>query len=260
MRYPLLGVEGDLTMILPGYGTPDQPILFPPFATHAAPGGDDDRMCRRRRTSTPRRTVGCTRSRCGCRAHARTPARYVKRCSRYLGHGYTYTETPPPSIYPLVSFLLKDKVGYCQQFAGAMALLLRMGGVPARVATGFTTGQYDRSRHEYVVSDLDAHAWVEAWFPTYGWVRFDPTPGTAPARGGHQLPPVLRGSAAPISTPKPVRRPEAASRTPNSSVSPVTPHPPSASPWPFAVGALVLLVILAIVLTRTARLARPERR
>ncbi len=65
-----------------------------------------------------------------------------------------------------------------------MALLLRMGGVPARVATGFTTGDYDASKHQYVVSDLDAHSWVEAWFPHYGWVRFDPTPAAAPARGG----------------------------------------------------------------------------
>ncbi len=59
-----------------------------------------------------------------------------------------------------------------------------MGGVPARVATGFTAGTYDPSTHEWVVSDVDAHAWVEAWFPHYGWIRFDPTPGADPALGG----------------------------------------------------------------------------
>jgi hypothetical protein len=63
-----------------------------------------------------------------------------------------------------------------------MALLLRMAGIPARVATGFTSGSYDRQSREYVVRDLDAHSWVEAWFPTYGWVTFDPTPSTAPPR------------------------------------------------------------------------------
>src|SRR3712207_2294936 len=63
-----------------------------------------------------------------------------------------------------------------------MALLLRMGGVPARVATGFTTGSLDRQQNEYVVRDLDAHSWVEAWFPGYGWVTRDPTPAAAPAR------------------------------------------------------------------------------
>ena len=59
-----------------------------------------------------------------------------------------------------------------------MALLLRMGGVPARVSAGFTSGYLRVSRlNQWAVSDLDAHAWVEAWFPSYGWVRFDPTPG-----------------------------------------------------------------------------------
>ena len=63
-----------------------------------------------------------------------------------------------------------------------MALLLRMGGVPARVATGFTPGSLDRKQREYVVRDLDAHSWVEVWFPGIGWVTFDPTPAAAPPR------------------------------------------------------------------------------
>jgi hypothetical protein len=66
-----------------------------------------------------------------------------------------------------------------------MAMLLRMGGIPARVATGFTTGTYDTATKSWLVSDIDAHAWVEAWIPGYGWVTFDPTPAQAPARGGH---------------------------------------------------------------------------
>jgi hypothetical protein len=111
---------------------------------------------------------------------------YAMEVKRYLDSGaYTYDENPPTSRYPLLSFLFKTKRGYCQQFAGSMALLLRMGGVPARVATGFTTGTFDKATGGYVVTDLDAHAWVEAWFPHYGWVRFDPTPAAAPARGGH---------------------------------------------------------------------------
>jgi hypothetical protein len=63
-----------------------------------------------------------------------------------------------------------------------MALLLRMGGVPARVASGFSPGKLDRSRDEFIVRDLDAHSWVEAYFPGYGWITFDPTPAVAPAR------------------------------------------------------------------------------
>ena len=99
-------------------------------------------------------------------------------------HGYTYDQKPPVSRYPLVSFLFKDKRGYCQQFSGTMALLLRMGGLPARVAAGFTSGTRSGTRNQWQVSDIDAHAWVEVWFPHYGWVRFDPTPTVAPARGG----------------------------------------------------------------------------
>ena len=99
-------------------------------------------------------------------------------------HGFSYTQTPPRHQFPLESFLFTDKQGYCQQFSGAMALLLRMGGIPARVAAGFTPGTYDKKSGRWIVTDIDAHAWVEAWFPIYGWVRFDPTPTTAPARGG----------------------------------------------------------------------------
>jgi hypothetical protein len=63
-----------------------------------------------------------------------------------------------------------------------MALLLRMGGVPARMATGFSTGAQDTKTGEYVVRDFDAHSWVEVYYPDYGWVTFDPTPADSPAR------------------------------------------------------------------------------
>ena len=123
---------------------------------------------------------------------ARTPIGFVENVEHHLAHGFAYNENPPVRRYPLASFLLHDRIGYCQQFAGAMALLLRMGGVPARVAVGFTSGSYDRSARQWVVSDLQAHAWVEAWFPRYGWVRFDSTPAVAPARGGLIIPTVAK--------------------------------------------------------------------
>ena len=110
-----------------------------------------------------------------------TPYEYVQRVLSWLGRGYVYNETPPSRPYPLEDFLFEDRKGYCQQFAGAMAMLLRMGGVPARVAVGFTPGTYDGVTRSWLVTDTDAHAWVEAWFPHYGWVRFDPTPGADPA-------------------------------------------------------------------------------
>ena len=116
------------------------------------------------------------------RRDASTPFEYVSSVEAYLRRGFSYTETPPVAARTLEGFLFDAKRGYCQQYSGAMAMLLRMGGIPARVATGFTAGSFDRRSREYVVRDLDAHSWVEAWFPTIGWVPFDATPSSAPPR------------------------------------------------------------------------------
>jgi transglutaminase-like putative cysteine protease len=105
----------------------------------------------------------------------------VKAVQGYLQKGYQYSEKPPLRRYPLPAFLFQDKIGYCQQFSGAMALMLRMNGIPARVAAGFSPGNYDHVAKEYRVRDLDAHSWVEVWFSGIGWVPFDPTPSLSPA-------------------------------------------------------------------------------
>src|SRR5205814_7918095 len=109
------------------------------------------------------------------------PYDVVRRTETYLQDRFSYNEQPPPRRYPLAAFLLRDRVGYCQQFSGAMALMLRMDGIPARVAAGFSPGIYDSTTKEYRVRDLDAHSWVEVWFHGIGWVPFDPTPTTSPA-------------------------------------------------------------------------------
>ncbi len=92
--------------------------------------------------------------------------------------GFSYSEQPPIELArkPLLSFL-DTKQGYCQHFAGTMALMLRYLGIPARVAAGFTSGTYKSGADEWVVTDHDAHAWVEVYFPDIGWLSFDPTPG-----------------------------------------------------------------------------------
>src|SRR5262249_7818800 len=77
--------------------------------------------------------------------------------------GFPYSNHPP--IFagaPLVGFVAQTRAGYCQPFAGAMALMLRYLGVPARVAVGFSSGTY--ANGTWTVTDHDAHAWVEAWF------------------------------------------------------------------------------------------------
>ena len=110
------------------------------------------------------------------RAASSSPYQYVQKVLQRVQQNATYNESPAQHRLPLASFLFGDRQGYCQQFSGAMALLLRMGGVPARVASGFTPGRYDRRRRQYVVRDLDAHSWVEAYFPVdrLGDLRPDP--------------------------------------------------------------------------------------
>ncbi|MEA2319232.1 MAG: protein-glutamine gamma-glutamyltransferase, partial [Solirubrobacteraceae bacterium] len=116
---------------------------------------------------------------------ARNPYEYARRIDLYLDQGFRYDERPAPPPAgepPLEHFLFEGKAGYCQHFSGAMALLLRFGGVPARVATGFSPGGFRRRQGEWVVRDRDAHSWVEGWFDGIGWVTFDPTPSATPAR------------------------------------------------------------------------------
>lgn len=102
-----------------------------------------------------------------------------------VGGGFTYTSRPAVfSAAPLVGFVAQTRSGYCQYFAGAMALMLRYLGVPARVAVGFSSGTFDAKTGVWTVTDHDAHAWVEAWFRGFGWLPFDPTPAAGrPERG-----------------------------------------------------------------------------
>ncbi|MBU0610831.1 MAG: transglutaminase-like domain-containing protein, partial [Armatimonadetes bacterium] len=71
-------------------------------------------------------------------------------------------------------FVLHSRRGACDLFATALAVMSRLAGVPARVATGYQTGRYDRDKEAFVVEGTDAHAWAEIYFPGHGWVPFDP--------------------------------------------------------------------------------------
>jgi hypothetical protein len=101
--------------------------------------------------------------------------------------GFAYDEQPPTptGIEPALVAFLDHKRGYCQQYAGTMALMLRFLGIPARVAAGFTSGTYDEVKHEWTVTDHQAHTWVEVYFPGWGWLPFDPTPGRGQLGGAY---------------------------------------------------------------------------
>lgn len=109
------------------------------------------------------------------------PALQAAAIQNYLRNegGFTYSTEPlPGSGYEaLQNFLFRDKKGYCEQFAGAMATMARVAGIPSRVAVGFLPGE--RKGEQWEVSIRDMHAWPELWFEGYGWVRFEPTPSIA---------------------------------------------------------------------------------
>lgn len=111
----------------------------------------------------------------------------------------------------LAHFVTDDRVGYCEQYAAAMALMGRILGIPSRVAVGFLDGKLlPDGRTEYTTDDL--HAWPEMYFAGYGWVRFEPTPSI---RSG-QAPTYTQGAG---TTPSPAG--PSASANPNDRAAPV---------------------------------------
>jgi transglutaminase-like putative cysteine protease len=120
---------------------------------------------------------------------ARTPYEAVLALESWFRQrgGFRYDESPPRlTKSPLVGFVTRTKAGYCQHFAGAMAAMLRMLGVPSRVAVGFTSGE-KRAENTWIVTDHEAHAWVEVWFAGHGWIPFDPTPGRGTFGGAYSF-------------------------------------------------------------------------
>jgi len=90
------------------------------------------------------------------------------------GFDYSLSTAPGTSGDDLLDFLTERR-GYCEQYAGAMAVMVRAAGMPARVALGYTPGTVQEDGTRLITSD-DAHAWVEVYFYDLGWVPFDPTP------------------------------------------------------------------------------------
>jgi hypothetical protein len=86
-------------------------------------------------------------------------------------------EAPPSGVDGVEHFLFTQKSGNCVYFASAMAVMLRSIGVPSRVSIGYLPGQRDAEHGGYIVREADYHAWPEVYFPNYGWIQFEVTPG-----------------------------------------------------------------------------------
>ena len=98
---------------------------------------------------------------------------------RHLRTHYAYdlqSALSSQGVTPLDTFLFVTRRGHCEYFASAMAVMLRMQGIPSRVATGFSAQTYNPITGYYEVRAMDGHAWVEAHIAPYGWVLFEPTP------------------------------------------------------------------------------------
>jgi transglutaminase-like putative cysteine protease len=143
------------------------------------------------------------------------------------------------------------KKGYCEHYASTMAILLRKAGVPARLAEGFLPGDVDVATGNEQVNTDGAHAWVEVYFPGYGWQMFDPTGGgvarTAPLPEGTKVP---LASRAPLpsfdsSSGDPRDGPEGPSRRTTSAGAPGSAN---GSSGPGLVIAAVVLLVAVLLL------------
>ena len=102
---------------------------------------------------------------------------------RFRTGGFEYTLTPPLlNLDSVDDFLFNTHEGFCGHFASAFVTLMRAGGVPARVVTGYQGGEWNPIGGYFLVRRSDAHAWAEIWEDGRGWVRVDPTAVVAPER------------------------------------------------------------------------------
>lgn len=92
----------------------------------------------------------------------------------HFAYSLQLSRRPPRD--PLAEFLFERRSGHCEYFASSMAVMLRSLRIPARIVNGFRTGEFNDITSQYVVRASSAHSWVEAYFPGYGWIAFDPTP------------------------------------------------------------------------------------
>ncbi|CAN5176082.1 hypothetical protein BH09SUM1_BH09SUM1_32280 [soil metagenome] len=107
------------------------------------------------------------------------PQEIARRVERELRNGFGYSLDVAFSAETdhLTYFLTQAKAAHCEYFATAMALMLRMHGVPARVVNGYASDEWVASAGGYyIVRQEHAHTWVEAWIPDLGWLTYDPTP------------------------------------------------------------------------------------
>jgi len=175
---------------------------------------------------------------------------------------FTYDLSPPAApdaTWPIVYFLTTSHRGYCQYFASSMGAMLRSLDIPTRLVNGYGPGSVSDSGTPgvtlHAVTTSDAHTWVEAYFPHFGWIPFEPTPPSS--LGDYQpsprtpsgAPPAAGSNPTPAPTPSPT--PNVSPPTPAPANNPASspPPPPSGRPpaWVVAVPLVTALVVVVAV-------------
>ena len=208
-------------------------------------------------------------------ASAPTPYDKALALQNYLRDNYHYSLSAPAghSDSALVSFLFETRTGYCEQFAGAYAVMARVLGLPTRVAVGFTPGERQSDGLWHVLG-MHAHAWPEVLLGQYGWVAFEPTPGRgmpgATSYTGVTPQQAAAGGAATIGTTPAATGTTAAPGPAGGRLSTKPTTPPSAPSRHHStrggLSALAVLLVLAgagllwVVVVPAARAARRRRR
>ena len=115
---------------------------------------------------------------------ASKPEELVRRALRYFREEpFFYTLNPPLMPDDAVEgFLFGTRRGFCEHYATAFVVLMRIAGIPSRVVTGYQGGQWNPVGRFLEVKQADAHAWAEVWLAGHGWTRIDPTAAVAPER------------------------------------------------------------------------------
>lgn len=255
-------VDPKLLTITPGSGL--DPVTVPVWGPSGPTRLDPDLFGQYRRMyELSRQIIGDTNR----------PYVAVNRIESYLQNprNVTYDITAQRSIGTpdLVDFLFDSKRGYCQHFAGAMALMLRMNGIPARVAVGFTAdvGRFDPEKSSYEIIDRDAHSWVEVEFPGLGFLPFDPTQGrSVPNSASVSSPNYSRDDVAleiknelasgPV---KPAPTPDRTGLEPTSHDAPVAATSESRPRWLWAIPGLLLAGLLSPLAAKAVRRRRRRR-
>jgi hypothetical protein len=170
-----------------------------------------------------------------------------------------------------VDCLLRSRMGFCEYFASTMVMMLRTQGIPARYVRGYLPGQ-PFADFSWRVDASAAHAWVEVYFPDYGWIKFDPTPGNF--ENGQE--PTILAAGDPVAPPSPVTGlfppgqlgeiecdelvcPDEEGNFPPGSVTPVETLRPPDLLAPIVLGMLVLALLVVLVVAALRRIPdQPE--